>query len=88
MKKARWLIGGFVLLTTGCGAAETAFESNIFSEKDMCAVKVEDSKARVCYGISREEAENVVGTTAEEDDYGNLSYEGGIQLFYREDEVV
>lgn len=55
MRKAGWLIGGFVLLTTGCGAAETSFEPNVFSEKD---------------------------------DYGNLSYEGGIQLFYRKDEVA
>ncbi|MEJ8302649.1 hypothetical protein [Saccharibacillus sacchari] len=88
IRKAGWLIGGLVLLTAGCGAAETTFEPNVFSEKDMCAVKAEDSKAQVCYGASREAAEQVVGKATEEGDSGNFSYEGGVQLFYREDEVA
>lgn len=71
MRNAGWLIGGFVLLTTGCGAAETSFEPDVFSEKDMCAVKVEDSKAQVCYGTSREEAEKIhlVSTKLDADEH-------------------
>lgn len=88
MKRIGLLAGAFLLSVTGCGSEEASFEPNVFSEKDMCVVKAENSKSRICYGDSREEAEAVVGNAGEEVTPNHVSYEKGIRVFYRNDQVA
>jgi len=88
MKRTGLLVGALLLSVTGCGSEEASFEPNVFSEKDMCAVKAENSKSRICYGASREEAEAVVGNAGEEVTPNHVSYDNGIRVFYRDDQVA
>ncbi|WP_037284415.1 hypothetical protein [Saccharibacillus sacchari] len=88
MKRIGLLAGAFLLSVTGCGSEEASFEPNVFSEKDMCVVKAENSKSRICYGDSREEAEAVAGNAGEEVTPNHVSYEKGIRVFYRNDQVA
>ncbi|NGZ75230.1 hypothetical protein [Saccharibacillus alkalitolerans] len=78
-----------IAMTVGCGGErEEKFEPNVFSERDMCIVKAEETGSRVCYGMEREEAEKAVGALVGEEKPGGIAYEEGVRLTYRENKVV
>ncbi|MDO3413039.1 hypothetical protein QWJ34_24965 [Saccharibacillus sp. CPCC 101409] len=81
------LAGIAIAFTAGCGSGELEFEPNVLTDRDMCVVKTEDAKSRICYGTSREEAEKTAGEAQETYDTSS-GYADGLALFYREDRVV
>ncbi|QDH21992.1 hypothetical protein [Saccharibacillus brassicae] len=90
-KRKAWLgiaAGVWISVSVGCGRAEPEFETRAFTEQDMCVVKSEESEPRICYKVSREDAERAIGSAAGEDSLGGVTYEGGIRVFYREDQVA
>jgi len=50
-------------------------------------MKKEDLKAEVCYGMTRADAEKIVGE-AEEDNGVSTNYDSGVKLFFRDQTVV
>jgi len=80
-----------LLIAAGCssGSESTAdsFEVDTFSDKDRCMRKKEDSKAEVCYGMDRADAEKVVGDPDDENGIFT-NYDSGVKLFYRDQKVV
>ncbi|OBZ08940.1 hypothetical protein A8L34_22590 [Bacillus sp. FJAT-27264] len=75
----------FVLLV-GCGSSES-FKPDTFSEDDLAIVKVDDEKQIVKYGMSREDAEKILGPSKTDKELFP-KYDFGVQIIYRDDKVV
>jgi len=80
-----------LLIAAGCSSGSESiadsYEPDTFSDKDRCIMKKEDLKAEVCYGMTRAEAEKVVGDP-EEDKEVFANYASGVKLFYRDQAVA
>ncbi|MBE9913289.1 hypothetical protein G8C92_04435 [Paenibacillus donghaensis] len=55
------------------------------SKEDLCIVKDDDSKSKVCFGMSRADAEKVLGTGVKEM-YDKYDY--GVSVIYRDGKTV
>lgn len=84
MKLRNLIIFALFLILMGCSGEE--FKPDTFSQDDMCIVKTEN-KAKVCYGMSRSEAERLLGT-GEKGVGDSIKYDFGIRVFYRNDAVA
>lgn len=69
-----------VLLLTGCGSETSSFAEYASIQK------IDNAKETVRYGMSREDAEKVLGT-GKEVQFGH-NYSHGVKVHYREDKVV
>ncbi|WP_172195837.1 hypothetical protein [Saccharibacillus qingshengii] len=88
MKKMQVILASLLMgVTAGCGSEEK-FEPNVWAEREMCVIKVEDTEADICYGMEREEAEQATGAVAEEDKPTGTMYADGLRVFYREGKVA
>ncbi|WP_341186322.1 hypothetical protein [Paenibacillus sp. FSL H7-0756] len=56
--------------------------------KDLAIQKVNDHKAMVEYGMSRAEAEEVLGKGEDKDIANSIMYSSGVRIMYREDKVA
>lgn len=76
------------VILSACGSKEK-FKPDTFSIKDMCIVKVENGDS-VCYGDSREKAEQVlgVGRKAEEKYLKTYEYDFGVYIYYRDNRIA
>jgi hypothetical protein len=64
-----------------CGSPNNAVASN-----DFCIVQAKDGKAKICYGMTRIDAEKVVGQGKK---IGMLyQYDNGIGIIYNEEAIV
>lgn len=70
-----------LFLVTGC----VSTNANISAE-DMAVVKSSDKKAVVKYGMSRSDAENILGKG--EKTFLGFEYNDGVIVMYRDDQVV
>lgn len=70
----------FMLIITGCGSASS------FSENDMGIRKVDDTKLKVQYDMSRSDAEKVLGV-GEKTKLG-FQYDSGVLIQYRDNKVA
>ncbi|MDP5276150.1 hypothetical protein [Chengkuizengella axinellae] len=81
-----FLIVLLLLLTLiGCSGKEYS-EPDTLSKEDLCIIKIEDSK-KVCYGMSKEDTEEILGAALVEDSFYN-DYDFGVRVGYREDLVA
>ncbi|MDT8979957.1 hypothetical protein RQP50_27385 [Paenibacillus sp. chi10] len=78
MKKIALLLLGGMLILTGCGSSAK------FSLQDMC-IKKQGGEEKICYGMSRIEAERVAG-----EGFGgpnSFEYDNGLTIKYRDNKV-
>lgn len=73
----------FLLVLTACGDSKDEITT-----KQLVIQKVNDSKAKVQYGMSRAEAEEVLGKGEEKGIANAVSYDSGVTIMYREDKVA
>ena len=77
-----------VLAVCSSGNAQVyKMEPDTFSEQDMAIYKVDNSKERVSYGMSRKNAEKVLGT-GNEGISNWYTYDSGVSVLYRHDKAV
>lgn len=78
-------IGALLILVflTACGASD-----NGLTPKDLAIQKVDNKKATVHYGMSRADAEKVLGEGEEAGLGKSFSYGGGVTVMYRGDKVA
>lgn len=72
-----------LLLLAGCGNS-----NNAITVDDLSIHKVGDSKSKVTYGMSRDDAEKVLGRGKGEGFGSWFTYNSGVQIMYREDKVA
>ncbi|RXZ84627.1 hypothetical protein EBB07_01005 [Paenibacillaceae bacterium] len=84
MKLKGILAAALFTVLIGCGGA-SSFKPDTFSDKDMCIVKVDNEKAKVCYGMSRSEVEKILGNGREGNLHIYTEYDVGVNLMYRDD---
>ncbi|MDP5275083.1 hypothetical protein [Chengkuizengella axinellae] len=72
----------FLLILSGC----SEFEVDKFSEDDMCIINT-DVSGEVCYGMSRSDAEKVLGFGTK-NDLGWFDYDNGVIVQYRDNLVA
>lgn len=73
-----------VFLLAGCSQNEQKVE---LTKKDLTIEKVGESKSKVEYGMSRSDAEKVLGT-GEKSTMSFFSYGSGVKIMYRDDKVA
>lgn len=78
MKKIILVFMGILFLTS-CG---NTFEPDVYSKEDMCIVQKE-TEEKICYGMSRENIEEILGDGTE-GSFGWMDYNGGVTVAYRE----
>ncbi|UQZ36981.1 hypothetical protein C2I18_27680 [Paenibacillus sp. PK3_47] len=83
MRKGFLALLFIALLITACGSSNGGLTT-----KDLAIRKVDDSKAVVSYGMSRADAESVLGEGEQLDIGDSFSYSSGVKVMYREDEVA
>ncbi|WP_150271643.1 hypothetical protein [Paenibacillus tepidiphilus] len=83
MRKCTLTLLFLVILLTACGSSEGGFTT-----KDLAIKKVSDDKAVVRYGMSRVDAENVLGEEEGTESGYSISYSSGVSVMYREDKVA
>lgn len=79
-----------LLVLAGCSSGNDAadkMEPDTFSKQDMAIYKVDNSKERVSYGMSRKDAEKVLGT-GNEGIPNSYTYDSGVSVLYRDDKAV
>lgn len=81
-----------LLILAGCSSSSgvirsAEMEPDTFSEQDMAIYKADNSKERISYGMSRKDAEKVLGT-GNEGLPNSYTYESGVSVLYREDKAV
>lgn len=81
MKKIAILLLSGMLLLTGCGT------STKLSHEEMC-VKELDGEGKICYGMSRLEAEKIAGEGDKRAVGDVYRYEKGLTIKYRNNNVV
>lgn len=86
MKKIILLLVASMTLTA-CSNGNVEFAPDTFSAADMCIVKVDNEKEKVCYGMERSEAEKVVGV-GQQGRIGTMEYDFGMSISYRDDIVA
>lgn len=69
-------------LLMGCSSE---FKPDTLSENDLCIVKEDDSKSKVCFGMERSEAEEILGQATKNI---MMRYDYGVSVVYREDTVA
>lgn len=74
------LLFSVILILAGCGSKSG------LSKNDIGIRKIEDPNAKVVYGMSRADAEKVLGK-GEQMGIG-YNYENGVRAYFREDKVV
>ncbi|RXZ84561.1 hypothetical protein EBB07_00660 [Paenibacillaceae bacterium] len=85
MKLKGILAAALFIVLLGCGSA-SSFKPDTFSDKDMCIVKVDDEKVKVCYGMSRTDVEKILGKGKEGENLRIYTeYDFGVNLMYRDD---
>ncbi|MMZ58603.1 hypothetical protein D1872_205910 [compost metagenome] len=75
------LLLSIIFILVGCNSKPS------LSQDDIGIRKVDDPKAKVIYGMSREDAEKVLGT-GKKNSYLGFDYENGVTVYYRDDNVV
>ncbi|WP_151735699.1 hypothetical protein [Paenibacillus tengchongensis] len=83
MRKGTITLLFLVLLLTACGSSDGGF-----STKDLAIQKVGDDQAVVRYGMSRVDAESILGEEGELESGNSFSYSSGVKVMYREDKVA
>ncbi|WP_157793992.1 hypothetical protein [Paenibacillus donghaensis] len=89
MKKVIMLVA-MLLTITACNSGNDVadqLEPDTFSKQDMAIYKVDNTKGRVSYGMSRKDAEKVLGT-GDEATTNTYTYDSGVGVLYRDDKVV
>ncbi|TYA10950.1 hypothetical protein FRY98_24590 [Paenibacillus faecis] len=83
------IVAGFIviaLLLTGCGGGSS------FSADNLAIRKINDKKQVVRYGMTRTDAEKVLGVGEKQGDgvgaRNSYNYESGVVIAYRDDKVV
>ncbi|MEK3866826.1 hypothetical protein MHH60_25485 [Paenibacillus sp. FSL H7-0716] len=77
-----------VLAVCSSGNAKVSkMEPDTFSNQDMAIYKVDNSRERVSYGMSRKNAEKVLGT-GNEGISNWYTYDSGVSVIYRHDKAV
>ncbi|WP_339271465.1 hypothetical protein NYE54_08260 [Paenibacillus sp. FSL K6-1330] len=74
-----------LLLMAGCSGSNGGLKTNTLSKDDLCIVKDDDSKSKVCFGMSQTDAEKILGTGAKDIMY---KYDYGVSVVYRNDKTV
>lgn len=74
----------FLFVLTACGDSK----GEGLTTKDLAIQKVDDSKAKVQYGMSRTEAEEVLGKGEDKGIANSVAYESGVGIMYREEKVA
>ncbi|AIQ45644.1 hypothetical protein R70723_06875 [Paenibacillus sp. FSL R7-0273] len=72
-----------VVVLTACGSSDAGLTT-----KDLAIQKVNDDKAVVKYGMSREAAEKVLGQGEKAGLGDSFSYSSGVRVMYRDDNVA
>lgn len=72
----------FLFILGGCGSKK----AEGISKEDLGIIKMNNGK-KVYYGMSRENAEKVLGS-GENSDMGMFKYDGGVSIFYRNSNVA
>ncbi|MEC0369287.1 hypothetical protein [Paenibacillus chibensis] len=72
----------FLFILGGCGGKK----AEGISKEDLGIIKMNGGK-KVYYGMSREDAEKVLGS-GENSDMGMFKYDGGVSVFYRNGNVA
>ncbi|WP_237391736.1 hypothetical protein [Paenibacillus dendrobii] len=67
----------------GCSSGK---KTENISKEDLGIIQM-DSGKKIVYGMSREEAEKILGT-GEKSDMGKFKYESGVSIFYRNNSVA
>lgn len=75
------LLIAVLILLAGCGSKEG------ITTDDLSLVKLDDEKAKVYYGMPREEVEKILGDPDESTKLYTV-YESGVQVLYRDNKVV
>lgn len=73
----------FLFVLTACADSKDGVTT-----KDLAIQKVNDHKAMVEYGMSRAEAEEVLGKGEDKDIANSIMYSSGVRIMYREDKVA
>lgn len=73
----------FLFVLTACADSKDGVTT-----KDLAIQKVNDHKAIVKYGMSRAEAEEVLGKGEDKDIANSVMYSSGVRIMYREDKVA
>ncbi|ETT63472.1 hypothetical protein C173_24292 [Paenibacillus sp. FSL R7-277] len=73
----------FLFVLTACADSKDGVTT-----KDLAIQKVNDHKAVVEYGMSRAEAEEVLGKGEDKDIANSVMYSSGVRIMYREDKVA
>ncbi|MBT2290958.1 hypothetical protein J7E73_17815 [Paenibacillus albidus] len=84
MKTKMLFLIATILLLIGC--SNDKFKPDTFSEKDLAIYKVDNEKEVVSYGMSREDAEKVLGKPGKTS-FG-VEYDFGVKVMYRNDSVA
>ncbi|MFD0717274.1 hypothetical protein [Paenibacillus sp. GCM10027626] len=74
-----------LVVLVGCNTGGT-LKPNTLSVDDLCIYKDDDKKNKVCYGMSRSEAEKILGTGTKEA-FG-IRYDYGVKILYRVDNIA
>lgn len=73
----------FLFVLTACADSKDGVTT-----KDLAIQKVNDHKAIVEYGMSRADAEEVLGKGEDKDIANSVMYSSGVRIMYREDKVA
>lgn len=77
----------FLLIVIGCSAGHD-FKADTFSKEDMCMLKSDSDKDKICYGMARSDVEKILGA-GQPGGFTNLfEYDAGVSIFYRNDVVA
>lgn len=82
-----FVLAGCSSHSEGGTSKAAAMEPDTFTEQDMAICKVDNSKERVSYGMSRKDAEKVLGA-GNEGLPNSYTYDSGVSVLYREDKAV
>lgn len=83
--RVRVMVGLILVLTmllSGCGGGK--FKPDTMSMDDIGIMKIDDKNAKVYHGMTRSEAEKILGTGSKESFY--IGYDFGVGIMYRMDQ--
>jgi len=74
-----------MLIIVMAGCSTESIKPNTLSVDDLCIHRDDDKKNKVCYGMSRSDAEKVLGTGEKSIMF---KYDYGVGIIYRDDKIV
>lgn len=76
----------FIALFLFIAGCSTSADPDTLSKSDLCIVKSDDAKQKVCYGMTRSKAEKVLGS-GQKSTIG-FKYDHGVQVMYRKNDRI